>query len=102
MCFCRLKKIDTFVEKFLEDFNVQVQKLSADEFEKFVSCVFSCDAVLMSLSVKHFESFLQHLTRLIDIVTLEQRMKIYQENVQPHDMSFSFCLSLSLKHSLAT
>jgi len=42
---CRLKTIDECVEKFLEDFNEQVQKLSADEFDKFVSCVYSCDVM---------------------------------------------------------
>jgi len=32
-----LKEIDKCVEKFLEEFNQQVQKLSEDDFEKFVS-----------------------------------------------------------------
>ena len=38
MCFCRLKQIDDCVEKFLEEFNTQVQRLTADEFKKLVSC----------------------------------------------------------------
>jgi len=42
LCLFRLKKIDEYVEKFLEEFNEQVQNLSADEFQKFVSC-FSFD-----------------------------------------------------------
>jgi len=36
--FSRLKAIDDCVEKFLEEFNEQVQKLTSDEFKKIVSC----------------------------------------------------------------
>jgi len=39
--FSRLKTIDDCVEKFLEEFNDQVQKLTADEFKKIVSCISS-------------------------------------------------------------
>jgi len=40
-CFCRLKAIDDCVEKFLEEFNEQIQKLTTDEFKKIVSFIYS-------------------------------------------------------------
>ena len=39
-CVSRLKTIDEYVEKFLDDFNEQVQELSSDKFDKFVSHFF--------------------------------------------------------------
>jgi len=39
LCFFRLKTIDEYVEKFLEEFNEKVQKLSDDDFEELVSCL---------------------------------------------------------------